>query len=425
MGTGRLAWTRVAMLLALAAIACLGIAACGGSSDSSSSSGGSTEAETGGEEAGGETGGEEAGEEGETEEASEEGGEESGGSGILAEAEKQLEEAYKGRFTEPPSKPNPAAKGKTVWYISPGQASPNAAQGYIGLKEAAAELGWTLKLYDAKLDPANFSTGIKQAVASGADGVITLALDCSQTKSALEEAREHNVFTVTMLGFDCDESDPGEEPQYSAPISLGDRYKNWVEAYEDWGRDTAAWIIANTNAEAKLLNFTNDEYLIISNTVKGLSEEMDECETCEVTDVPWTLSEVGTKVTNKVKDSFVRVPEANTLFNSLNPLVGFATGIEQAGKTESVQAIGGVGMPEDFELIEAETKGLNAIAAWPFAWWAWAASDTLNSLFDGNEVEDSGLGWQMVDKEHNMPKAGGQLEPEVDYKAIYRKRWGV
>lgn len=404
MGTGRLGKVRAALLLALGLVSCIVLVACGSSDSDSSSSGGETAAET----TGGET------------EATEEGG----GGEILQEAEAQLDEAYAGRFTEPPKKPNPAAKGKVVWYISPGQASPNAAQGYIGLKEAAAELGWTLKLYDAKLDPANFSTGIKQAVASGADGLITLALDCSATKSALEDARDQGVFTVTMLGFDCDESDPGEEPLYSAPISLGDRYENWVEAYEEWGRDTAAWIIAKTNAEANLLNFTNDEYLIISKTVKGLSEKMEECDTCEVTDVPWSLSEVGTKVTNKVKDSFVRVPDANTLFDSLNPLVGFATGIEQAGKTETVQAIGGLGMPEDFELIAAGNRGLNAIAAWPFAWWAWAASDTLNSLFNDKEVEDSGLGWQVVDKENNLPKAGGELEPEVDYKAVYRTRWG-
>src|SRR5436853_395791 len=291
MGMGRLGKARAAVLLALGLIACIALVACGSSSDS-----GSTSSESGGGET---SGGESTG--GETSET----GSEGGGSAILEEAEGQLEEAYAGRFTEPPKKPNPAAKGKVVWYISPGQASPNAALAYVGLKSAAAELGWTLKLYDAKLDPANFSTGIKQAVASGADGLITLALDCSQTKSALEEAKEQGVFTVTMLGFDCDESDPGEEPLYSAPISLGDRYKNWVEAYEDWGRDTAAWIIAKTNAEAKLLNFTNDEYLIISNTVKALSEEMEKCETCEVTDVPWTLSEVGTKVTNKVKDSSV------------------------------------------------------------------------------------------------------------------------
>jgi ribose transport system substrate-binding protein len=395
MGMRRLGKAKAALLLSLGLIACFALAACGSSSDSSSGSSESTEG----------------------------GGAESSSS-ILKDSEAQLTEAYAGRYTKPPSASNPAAKDKTVWYISPGQASPNAVQGYLGLKEAAAELGWNLKLYDAKLDPANFSIGIKQAVASGADGIIDLAIDCSQVKSALEEAKKAGVFTVTMLGFDCDESTPGEEPLYSAPISLGERYKTWPEAYEAWGSDMAAWAIAKTKAEANMINFTNNEYLIIVNTLKGLEEKMGECETCEVEDIPWTLAEVGAEVTNKTKSAFVKNPEANVLVNSLNPLVGFSTGIEQAGKIETVQGLGGVGMPEDFELIEGN-KGLNALAAWPFAWWSWAAADTLNSLFDENEVEDSGLGWQMVDKENNMPKAGGQLEPKVDYKAEYRKRWGV
>lgn len=391
-------WAKALMLLSLVFVAAAALTACGDSGDDSSSSGGAT---TAAESTG-----------------------ESGGGDALAAAEAQLEEGYAGRYTEPPSEPNPAAKGKTLWYISPGQASPNAVQGGVGLEEAAKEMGWNYKLYDAKLDPANFLTGIKQALASGADGIITLAIDCSAVKPGLEEAAEQGVPTVTMLGFDCDESTPGEKPLYAGKISLGDRYKDWVTAYQDWGSDMAAWAIAEKEAEANVLNFTNSEYLIVENTVNGFSDRMAECDTCEVTDIPWTLAEVGTEVTNKVKDSFVRVPDANVLQDSLNPLVGFSTGVEQAGKTDSVSVVGGVGMPEDFELITGN-KGLNALAAWPFAWWSWAAVDTLNSLMNGNEIEDSGLGWQVVDKDHNMPKAGEQLEPSVDYKAAYRARWGV
>jgi ribose transport system substrate-binding protein len=412
MSEKRLGKAKLVLLLALGLLVSVALVACGGSS--SSSGGGETSATT--------SEGTEAGEEAGTGEEPEAG--EKPASSELAAAEEQLKAAYKGRYTTPPSKPNPAAKNKTIWYISPGQASPNAVQGGIGIKEAAEELGWNFKLYDAKLDPANFVTGIKQAVASGADGIITLAIDCSQVKPALEEAKEEGVMTVTMLGFDCDESSPGEEPLYSGKIGLGKRYKSWPKAYEEWGSDAAAWAIVQKEGKANVLNFTNNEYLIVEDTGNGFSKRMEECSGCVVNNIPWTLGEVGAELTNKVKSSFVKTPEANVLQDSLNPLVGFSTGVEQAGKTESVDVVGGVGMPEDFELMR-EGKGLNALAAWPFAWWSWAAVDTLNSLFDGNEIEDSGLGWQMVDKKHNMPKAGEQLEPSVDYKAAYRKRWGI
>src|SRR4051794_35141356 len=109
----------LALLVAVCVLA-LGLAACGGSDDG----GGSTsEAET------------TAAETTETTETT-------AGGDDLAAAEKQLEEGYAGRYTEPPTASNPAAKGKTVWFISPGQASPNAAYGWKSFEEAAKEIGW-------------------------------------------------------------------------------------------------------------------------------------------------------------------------------------------------------------------------------------------------------------------------------------------
>ena len=65
-----------------------------------------------------------------------------------------------------------------------------------------------------------------------------------------------------------------------------------------------------------------------------------------------------------------------------------------------------------------------APVAAPSDWTGWAAVDTMNSLFTDAPVADSGLGWQLVDKQNNLPPSG-PFVPDVDFKAIYKKAWGV
>jgi ribose transport system substrate-binding protein len=352
----------------------------------------------------------------------EESGAASSGSADLKEAEKQVEEGYAGRYTEPPSEPNPAATEKTIWFISPGQASPNSLEAYEAAKEASEASGWNMQLYDSKLEPANFSIGIKQAVAAGADGIIAAGIDCSLVKGPLEEAKKAGIPAVAIQALNCNETDPGEKPLYTN-ISLGNRYKNFVQAFEQSGSDMAAWGIVQHTGKANVLNFTNTEYTIISDNGKGFEQRLESCSECKVTNVPWSLSEFGSEATNKVKSALVKEPEANVLFDSLNATAGLSNGVVQAGKTEDVQVVGGLGIAEEFQMIK-ENKGLNAMAVWPDQWWSWAAVDTLNSVMNGNPVEDSGLGTQIVDAEHNLPK-GEHFEPSVDFQALYKKRWGV
>jgi ribose transport system substrate-binding protein len=338
-------------------------------------------------------------------------------------AKKQLEEAYAGRYTEPPANPNPAAASKTVWFISPGQASPNAAATWVAAKEAGEAIGWNMKLFDSKLDQSNFSKGIRQAVGSGADGIISMAIDCPQTKAALKEAGAAGVETVSLLGFDCNDADPNDKPLFSSQISLGDRYPNWPDAYRQWGADQAAWAIAKDEGKTSLLNFVNGEYLILQFMQEGIEARMKECAECEVNNVEWTLSEVGPKVSAKVEASLLKQPETTALSADANPQVGFSTGVMQAGKNGKVKVFGGLGLPSDIQLLK-EAKGLDAVPAWPVDWWSWAAVDTLNSVFNGKKADDSGLGWQLIDRDTNLPE-GDAFEPKVDFRAAYKTRWGV
>ena len=57
-------------------------------------------------------------------------------------------------------------------------------------------------------------------------------------------------------------------------------------------------------------------------------------------------------------------------------------------------------------------------------WTGWAAIDTMNSIFDGQKPAVSGIGWTIADTTHHLPKARS-FNPPVDFKAEYKKAWGV
>jgi ribose transport system substrate-binding protein len=57
-------------------------------------------------------------------------------------------------------------------------------------------------------------------------------------------------------------------------------------------------------------------------------------------------------------------------------------------------------------------------------WTGWAAVDTMNSVFAGQKPKNSGIGWTLLDENHNLPSSG-PYNPKVNFKAVYEKAWGV
>ena len=72
---------------------------------------------------------------------------------------------YKGTYTAPPTNGPPAQKGKNVWIISCGQASESCSVPADAAQQAGQMLGWKVTLFDAQLNPANYTVGIDKAIA--------------------------------------------------------------------------------------------------------------------------------------------------------------------------------------------------------------------------------------------------------------------
>ena len=336
---------------------------------------------------------------------------------------------YEGTLGEPEATSRPIAKDKKVVIISAGQASISSSIPVGAAEEAAKAAGWKTEVYDVQLNPANSPGLVRQAIASGADGIILQAIDCPGIKGPLQEAKAKGIQVVGIYSFDC--NDPlfkGNDPAlFSGAINYGaDAAKNIGEFTEKYGADQAKAVIAATGGKAKVIFFNSPTVTVLHYTGKGFKDEIKRCAECEiVAEVEFAGAELGPNLQQKAAQALLQHPDANAVKSPYTSatLLGIAPAVVQSGRANKLYVMGGEGFAPELDLLRAG-QGVNAVNIAPSDWTGWAAVDTMNSLFTKKPIADSGLGWQLVDKGHNLPPAG-PFVPKVDYKAAYKKAWGV
>jgi ribose transport system substrate-binding protein len=344
-------------------------------------------------------------------------------------AQTQVAVAQKGRMTQPPSDPSPAAKGKNVWIIESSAAAPSVTIPGKAAQEAGAALGWKTTVYDAKGDPGNYTKGVTTAIANGAQGIVLIAIDCSYVKGSLEQAKAKGIAVSEVYAFDCDDTNPGSPSLFNADISFGDRYASLIKAWEQWGSDTAAWIIANTGGKAVPVVLHTDQIAVLVSYQKGFEARMSECKTCKVDNVNWNVVSAGTPaaLSSLLQNATLKNPAINSSMYGSTVTSGYNQAILSLGnKAKDMKVIAGLGLPDEFALIKAG-KGLNATTAWPQQWIAYAAMDSLNSVFNGKPTRDEGIGWQIIDDSNadQMPEQGKIWQGNDEFRSVYEKSWGV
>ena len=335
---------------------------------------------------------------------------------------------YEGTLREPDATARAGAKDKKVVIISAGQASISSSVPVAAAKEAAEALGWQADVYDVQLNPANSPGLVRQAIAAGVDGIILQAVDCPGAKGALQEARAKGIEVVGIYSFDCNDPvfESSDPPLFSGQINYGAGSEDLGAFTEKYGADQAKAVIAATGGKAKVIFFNSPTVTVLNYTGKGFKDELAKCAECElVAEVEFAGSELGPNLQQKATSALLQHPEANAVKSPYTSatLLGIAPAVVQSGRASSLYVMGGEGFAPELDLLRSG-QGVNAVNIAPSDWTGWAAVDTMNSLFTDVPAADSGLGWQLVDKDNNVP-ANGPFVPKVDFKAIYKKAWGV
>ena len=328
----------------------------------------------------------------------------------------------------PDATARPGVKGKKIVVISSGQAAISSSVPVASAVEAAKALGWSTTVYDEAFNPASAPGLVGQAIASGANGIILDATDCPTVKNALQQAKAKDIKVVGIYSFDC--NDPifggGGQPLFSGQINYGARAADIGKFTEQYGADQAKAVIKATDGKAKVVFFNDQEFTVLRYTGKGFLDEMAKCAGCKVVaKVDFTGAELGPNLQQKVTSALLQHPEANAVKSPYTAatLLGIGPAVTQSGRGNKLYVMGGEGFAPELDLLRSG-QGVNAVNIAPSDWTAYAAVDTMNSLFSGKPIAESGLGWQLVDKQQGLPASGPYI-PAVDFKAAYKKAWGV
>jgi ribose transport system substrate-binding protein len=346
---------------------------------------------------------------------------------ILAYAQHQIDLAYAGTDRDPPTTAPKPQKGKNVWIISPGQVGESASVATNAAKEAGEVIGWKMTLFDSKGDPSNFSAGIRQAIAAKADGIILHSIDCAWVKQALVEAQAAKVKTLAYYSLDCDDPSVKGEPLYTGMVNFGSQYGDYANLIRAWGAVKADWVIVKTKGLAKAISFKEDELLVVKYIREGFEQELAKCKSCEVIKtVDFTIPDFGPKLQQKAQGALLQHPEANAIHVPYDTpmLLGIGSAVLESGRNDQLWVIAGEGFPSNVQLIR-DNRGEDAANAFPAPWTGYAAVDSLNSIFNGQKPQDAGIGWRLIDRDHNLPPVGKGYESAKDFRTAYKKAWGV
>jgi ribose transport system substrate-binding protein len=354
---------------------------------------------------------------------------ESGAPATTAPADPELQAVYDGTLTSPDTKSRPAVKGKKVVIISSGQSSISSSIPVNAAEEAAKKMGWEVAVYDAQLNPANDANLMDQAIASGADGIILDAIDCQFVKSQMEQAKAKGIFTVPIYAYDCDDQYAGQggERLFSAYIDYGPEANRNLGAFaEKYGYAQGKAAVAATGGKAKVVFFNSPTTTVLHYTGNGFLRAIDECSGCEVlANVKFTGLDLGPQLLQKASSVLLQHPDANVVKSPYTAatLLSIAPAVRASGHAGDLYVMGGEGFNDELNLLRNH-QGVDAVMISPSDWTGWAAVDTLNSLFRGEDPAFSGLGWQLVDETHNLPPSGPWESP-VDFEKIYLEAWGL
>jgi ribose transport system substrate-binding protein len=344
----------------------------------------------------------------------------------LRAAERRTQQAFKGAYRPMDRTPRRAVAGKRIAVISAGQASVSAQVPADAAMAAAKQIGWDAQLYDGALVPAGYPGLVRQAVAPGVDGIVLVAIDCQAVKQPLQEAKQAGIVVIGIGSFDCDDPLGGGDAKglFTTRLNFGPRGQDLGKLVESYGEDQANYIIAASENAAKVILLTDPEFTTLRYTDRGFTKTIRQSKgskivsRLEITTADFTNG----KLVPKIQAELVKHPEATWIRSPYTYVTTLGIVPALGTRAGSIDIMGGEGSQDELDILRAGK--ITAVNIFPAAWEGWAAIDTMNSSFRGSEPVDSGLGWVLADRDHNVP-ASGPYEPPIDFRAAFRKVWGV
>jgi ribose transport system substrate-binding protein len=193
----------------------------------------------------------------------------SSGSFNLAAIKKQVAALEQGATVyEGPTEPVKVPKHIKIAVIPCSEALAGCEDASLGVEAVAKRLGWSVTLYNGDGTPSGMNDAMQEAVTSGANAIITGAVNPAFIVSGLKAA--------AAKGIPVGSATEGVAPSPGGyKFDIGPNYQTMGEADGDY-------IIANSNGKAVFVPWNDLEYSSVVAFVDAVTATVKECMTCTV-----------------------------------------------------------------------------------------------------------------------------------------------
>jgi len=305
-----------------------------------------------------------------------------------------------------------------IWIVSADLSIPFHQNIIKGWEEAAAAAGLKSQKCDGKGQQQEASRCVDQAIAAGADGVALLSVSPTFQVGAIERAKDASVPVIGMLTTSS-EHEPWPGTACEATYSY---YKS--------GQLLAAYAIANTEGPVNGIFMDTSEYKEVAFEKKGYFDTFALLSPESTLQYADTL--VGTMKTQAQTQTPVllqRFPDTNWFFPAYDVMATFVIpGVKEAGFGDKVRVASINAVNTNLQFILDDNVQV-ADAGIPNNWMGWAGVDCmLRAMTDPAGAVTTETPFRLFDKSNlegvdvNDQEA---LFPGVDYRAEYKKLWGI
>jgi ABC-type sugar transport system substrate-binding protein len=316
-----------------------------------------------------------------------------------------------------------ALKGKTVWYIPIGEATPLTSAIGTTLTDALGQAGIKVHLCDGQFLPTDIATCMAQAITGGAAGVVTSYVDYAALPTAFNSLVSHHIpvfvggepadggkTSSAQLGFD----DP------AATMDL--EQKLLIES-----------VIAHSDGKANILYVGNSDSASTEDAAAyAKSVAAQECSTCSFTEIVYNTADLS-KLPSQVSAALIAHPSTTYVVTELDPANASAVeGVQSAGYTSKVTLASAGG---DLDVVQRVRAGhvLDDVALSP-AYTGWQYADGIIRMLTGHNPAPAEK-VSLVRVLSTANTASLALTPtayadngwfgSTSYEQAYLKAWGV
>lgn len=305
--------------------------------------------------------------------------------------------------------------GKTVFAIPTNSENPYNVAVDEESKKVAERYGATWIEYTNQGKPAQWSTGVEQAVNQNVDLIIlSQGIDASLIKPALEKADAAGIPVLLTHTILRGESLPADleglvDAITDAPLSEANRL-------------TVDWMIDRTEGEGNALIITSNEVPPAKAELVAMEDELSTfCPKCTYKVVNVPVAEWATKIQSEVQSALSADPNIDFILPIYDSMSLYAqSGITAAGKKGQVEISSLNGTPAVLK-IQQDDGIVTMNVGESIPWLAWATMDQAGRLLLGldpipNGAEETPL--KLITAE-NIDETGTPPQPDKGYGTAY------